>query len=246
MSVYGEPIRRRRSVRAAGDASEEAGIGDLSGLGDRSETLTDQAYLRLEEMITTLQLRPGSFLSEFALADRLGIGRTPIREALQRLSRDGLVVVIPRRGVLVSEINLKTQLRLLEARRVVEALLARLATERADDEQRRAFHNIAADMRAAADHADDIAFMRLDREFNGLLADASGNEFAARCIATMSSLSRRFWYRHYKEADDLAVSARMHAEVAEAIAFRNADAAVAASERLMAYIERFARKTLDM
>src|ERR1043166_8641385 len=83
-------------------------------------TLTDRAYRELEEMIVTLQLSPGTVLSEQALAVRLKIGRTPIREALQRLARDGLVVIMPRRGIMVSEINLRLQLRLLEGRRGLE------------------------------------------------------------------------------------------------------------------------------
>jgi len=94
-------------------------------------TLTDRAYRELEEMIVTLQLSPGTVLSEQALAVRLKIGRTPIREALQRLARDGLVVIMPRRGIMVSEINLRLQLRLLEVRRELERLMASLAAERA-------------------------------------------------------------------------------------------------------------------
>ena len=88
-------------------------------------TLTDRAYRELEEMIVTLQLAPGTVLSEQALAVRLKIGRTPIREALQRLARDGLVVIMPRRGIMVSEINLRLQLRLLEVRRELERLMAK-------------------------------------------------------------------------------------------------------------------------
>lgn len=209
-------------------------------------TLTDRAYVALEELITTLQLPPGAFLSEMALAQRLGFGRTPIREALQRLARDGLVIVAPRRGILVSEVNLKSQLRLLETRRVLEALMARLAAERADAAERARFAEVAKEMRAASEASDDLAFMRLDRAFNGMVSDAARNEFAARAMANMTALSRRFWYQHYKEVGDLALSARLHAEVAEAIAARNGAAASAASDRLMDYIESFARKTLDV
>ena len=97
-------------------------------------TLTDKAYAQIEELIVTLQLPPGTVLSELVLADRLGIGRTPIREALQRLSRDGLVNILARRGVLVSEIDLRAQLRLLEVRRELERLMARSAAERAHRE----------------------------------------------------------------------------------------------------------------
>src|SRR5260370_37102916 len=97
-------------------------------------TLTDRAYRELEEMIVTLQLSPGTVLSEQALALRLKIGRTPIREALQRLARDGLVVIMPRRGIMGAEINLRLQLRLLEVQRGVERLMANLSAERATPE----------------------------------------------------------------------------------------------------------------
>lgn len=235
------------------DPAEDALPGGKASPQDRGAadersgaTLTDQAYVRLEELITTLQLQPGAFLSELALSERLAIGRTPIREALQRLARDGLVTVIPRRGILVSEVNLKNQLRLLETRRVLESLLARLAAERADGDERRRFEEVGAAMRAASDAGDDIAFMRLDRAFNVLVATAARNEFAVRAIGAMTALSRRFWYQHYKEVGDLPQSARLHADVADAIASRDGDAAAAASDRLMDYIESFARKTLDV
>lgn len=217
-----------------------------SGAGAADDTsLTDRAYRILEELIATLQLPPGAVLSELALSERLQIGRTPIREALQRLARDGLVVVLPRRGVLVSEINLRTQLRLLEVRRVLETLMAGLAADRATLEERDAFGEIASAMRQAAEVEDDLAFMRLDRRFNQLMAQASRNEFAVRSMGLMNALSRRFWYQHYKEMADLPLAARLHAEVAEAVARRDRKGAEEAATRLVDYIEDFARKTLD-
>ena len=207
-------------------------------------TLTDRAYAELEELIVTLQLPPGTALSELVLAQRLGIGRTPIREALQRLSRDGLVNILARRGVLVSEIDLRAQLRLLEVRRELERLMARGAAERATSEQRAQFSEIASGMRQASDKSDDMLFMRLDQKFNTLVSTASRNEFASRAMGLMHGLSRRFWYQHYKEAADLPLAARLHAEVAEAIAERRVDPAGEASDRLIDYIESFARSTL--
>src|SRR6185437_11018965 len=121
---------------------------------DDAETLTDRAYRLVEELIVTLALPPETILSEQSLAARLGIGRTPIREALQRLARDGLVVILPRRGILVSQINLKTQMRLLEVRRELERLMARSAAERATSEEAIQFADIAHDMRSASDQAD--------------------------------------------------------------------------------------------
>jgi DNA-binding GntR family transcriptional regulator len=216
----------------------------LSTLRQGDVTLTDKAYAQIEEQIVTLQLPPGTVLSELVLADRLGIGRTPIREALHRLSRDGLVNILPRRGVLVSEIDLRSQLRLLEVRRELERLMARAAAERATEEERAQFAEIAKGMQRASDSEDDISFMRLDQQMNSLISLAARNEFASRSMGLMHGLSRRFWYQHYKQAADLPLCARLHAAVAGAIADRDPDRAAAASDRLIEYIESFARSTL--
>lgn len=208
-------------------------------------TLTDRAYRELEEMIVTLQLPPGTILSEHMLTVRLKIGRTPIREALQRLARDGLVVIMPRRGIMVSEINLRMQLRLLEVRRELERLMARLAADRANDEEREEFAEMARGMLKTATNSDDIEFMRLDQRFNILVGTASRNEFARRSMGLMNAISRRFWYQHYQRVADLPTAAKLHAAVAQAIAEKKPKAAEAASDRLIDYIEDFARKTLD-
>jgi DNA-binding GntR family transcriptional regulator len=225
--------RRTRGGRARAPASSEP-IASLS----------ERAYRRLEEMIVTLQLAPGSVVSETALSKRLGIGRTPIREALQQLARERLVVVLPRRGIMVSEINVRTQLRLLEARRELERLIARRAARRANAAERTRFAEVAESMEDAARRNDDIAFLRLDHEFNGLTLKASRNEFAAGAMTLMQGLSRRFWYIHHKEVADLPVTARLHAEIARAIAAADEGRAGQASDKLIDYVEECARATV--
>jgi DNA-binding GntR family transcriptional regulator len=209
-----------------------------------AETLTEKAYRALEEDIVTLRIPPGTVVSEAILSRRLGVGRTPVREALQRLAREWLVVIMPRRGIVVSEIDLVRQLRLLEARREIERFLARSAARRATQVQRTQFREIATGMDDAAHRADDIAFMRLDREFNLLVQDASGNEFAASAMSLMNGLSRRFWYMHYKQAADLPLAARLHATIARAIAGGDQDGAGQSSDALVGYIQAFARATI--
>jgi len=208
-------------------------------------SLTEQAYRRLEEMIVTLELEPGQVLSEMPLAERLGIGRTPIREALQRLAREGLVVILPRRGVLVSEINVRRQLELLKVRREVERLMARLAANRGKQAERDAFLALSSDMERTAADEDNVGFMRLDREFNSRLASACRNEFAMKAMTLMQGLSRRFWYMHYMETLDLPRCARLHAATAEAVGKGLVDDAAEASDRLIDYLEEFTRATLD-
>ena len=212
----------------------------------RAQSLTEQAYRLIEEQIVTLRLKPGDILSEQMLSASFKIGRTPIREALQRLAREGLVTILPRKGILVSDINPRHQLLLLEVRRELERLLCRAAAERATAAQRGSMLAIAQGMDRAAKTNDDIAFMRLDRELNALMIEAAHNDYAARSMKLLQGLSRRFWYMHYREAADLPLCARLHANEARAIAKGNGEAAARASDKLMDYVESFTRATVSM
>ena len=211
-----------------------------------AETLTERAYRAVEEEIVTLRLKPSQVLSEHMLSATFKIGRTPIREALQRLAREGLVAILPRKGILVSDINPRNQLLVLEVRREIERLLSRAGAERATKEQRQQLQDIARGMDRASKANDDIAFMRLDREFNRLMIEAGHNDYAARSMRLLQGLSRRFWYMHYREAADLPLCARLHANQARAIAQGNGDAAARASDKLMDYVENFTRRTVSV
>lgn len=208
------------------------------------EPLTERAYREIEEEIVTLRLKPGTVLSEQLLAERFGIGRTPVREALQRLANEGLVIILPRKGILVSDINPRQQLLVLEVRRELERLLSRASAERATEAQKADFLRIAQGMERASKDNDDIAFMRLDRELNLIMIAAAHNDYAARSFRLLGGLSRRFWYMHYRETADLPLCARLHAEQSRAIAKGEAKAAAAATDRLMDYVESFTRATV--
>jgi len=234
------PIKRR-SKPAAGKADN--GI-DTHALGASEPTLSDQAYAILEEMIVTLKLKPGSAVSEARLSQALGIGRTPIREALQRLARERLVTILPRRGIVVSEINVKSQLRLLEVRREVERLVARSAARRATPEERARFAEIARIFEKSARTNDETTFIRVDREFNELCTRAARNEFGAGAMSLMHSLSRRFWFIHYQQAADMPATAKLHADIARAISKGDEDGAARALDRLIDEIEQFTRATV--
>jgi DNA-binding GntR family transcriptional regulator len=203
--------------------------------------MADIAYRRLEEMIVRLELAPGLVISELSLCDRLDLGRTPIHEALHRLAREGLIVVMPRRGIAVSDINIGKQIKLLELRRVLEQLMSSTAAQRSDEAQRATFRRIAHDMRLVVKRNDDRAFLKLDQELNDLLASACRNEYARAAIGLTSGLSRRFWYCHYRENADLPLAAQRHADLADAIADGDPAAAANASKKLLDYIESFTK-----
>ena len=228
-----------RSTKNSSHSSRNAG-------NTSHKTLTERAYTEIEELIVTLQLEPGEAVSEHMLAERLGIGRTPIREALQRLARERLVTILPRRGVVVSSIDVRSQLRLLEVRRELERLVARGAARRASAEERGRFTELARQFERAARTGDDKTFMRVDREFNELCLAAVRNEFAAGAMGLMNSLSRRFWFHHYKQAADMPETAKLHADIARAIAAADEKGAAAALDRLLDNIEAFTRATVEV
>ena len=141
---------------------------------------------------------------------------------------------------------MKSQLRLLEVRRELERLISRSGARRATAGERDQFRRIAANFEKSAKANDDIAFMRIDREFNTLQAAATHNEFAIGAMGLMHGLSRRFWYIHYKQAADMPLTAKLHADIARAIADGDEERAAKATDKLLDAIEQFTRHTTDM
>jgi DNA-binding GntR family transcriptional regulator len=212
---------------------------------DDALSQVQRAYARIEEEIATLVLAPGQAVSENMLAERFGLGRTPVREALQQLAREGLVVILPSRGILVSEIDVRKQLRMIEARRYVEAGLVAWAARRADALQRERLRSLAKEMKQAANHNDGTAFLALDGEFNQLLLAAARNEYLSSCMRLMQGLARRFWFAHYRTVADVPETARLHAAIASAVAEGDEKAARECLDRLLDNVESFTRATLD-
>lgn len=206
--------------------------------------LPDLAYEQIEEAIVTLRIPPGTSVSELTLSKATGIGRTPIREAIQRLARENLIFILPQRGLLVPQIDVSKQLRLLEMRREIERLVCRSAAKRASPAQRERFARLATEFTVAGEANDDVSFIRSDREFNELCLQAANNEFTEGAMRLMNGLSRRFWYYHYKQAADLPEIAKLHATLSSAIADADVAGAATACDRLIDNIEAFTRSTV--
>ena len=207
-------------------------------------TLNEEAYRRLEELIVTLELAPGSVVSEAILSERLGIGTTPIREALQRLAREYLIQILPRRGVIVTGIDVRQQLQVLETRRELDRLIARAAARRGQPADRARFAEIARTMGRAVTAGDTHAFLRADGELNAALASAARNEIAARTVATLHSVSRRFWFFHRNDHPGAASTMRLHVAFAKALAGGVEAVVEQASDALIDDLVEFARSTV--
>ncbi|MES0812016.1 GntR family transcriptional regulator [Roseibium sp. SCPC15] len=211
--------------------------------GDLSQSA--QAYRQLEEGIVTLKLKPGEAVTEVALAQRLGLGRTPIREALQRLSWEGLLTIRPRLGVIIAEMNPSDFIKVLDARHALERLVVGSAARLASQEERKTLESCAEDMREAASVPDVEEYLRLDKAFDEVVAQAACNPFAAKALAPLQTQCRRFWYRHFGQAD-LNPAAWSHLEVMQAIASGDENAAMEQVENLMFYLRRQATALLSL
>ncbi|MDJ1158405.1 GntR family transcriptional regulator [Chelatococcus sp. SYSU_G07232] len=200
-----------------------------------AETLSEKAYRLIEDRIVRLELAPGARLTEQELAQRVGLGRTPVREALQRLVADGLIVVFPRKGIAVAAINPLDVLLALDTRAVLERLVAGAAARRATGSTRAALRKLAADIEAAAAAGDLERYMQLDRGIDRLLGEIAGNPFAVRALAPLESMARRAWF-YFRRDEDLKTAARYHAAVLEAVAAGDPGGAEAASDALVAHV----------
>lgn len=191
------------------------------------EPVAAKAYRALERMIVTLELPPGSVATEGVLIARLGLGRTPVREAIQRLAWEGLVDIRPRAGLAIAPLHAGDWLRVLEARHGVEVILARSAARFVTRNAAENFHGAALAMQKAVLANDVLAFLEADKALDEALAFAADNPFAARLAAPLQTHSRRFWYR-YRSGTGLAESAEHHVRVIRAIL--NGDEQAAAGE----------------
>ena len=209
-------------------------------------TLAEKIYYDIEEKIVKLEYKPGSFLTENFLEKNLRCGRTPIREAIQKLAREGLIKVIPRKGLLVTHIDINDQLNLIQVRRELEKLMAKLSAKNASRAQKDKFLKISKLMKKCKNN-DNTRFIKLDKEMNDLLEISCDNEFLRRSMRLVSGLSRRFWfYRNLKSLDDLTIIAGLHSAVCESICKGDQLNAEKKTEKLMDYIDKVTKDCIQL
>jgi DNA-binding GntR family transcriptional regulator len=165
------------------------------------------AYNQLKEKVVTVTLPPGSVIDEISLMAELGLGRTPIREAIKRLQSENLVVVTPRRGMYVADIAITDLVQIHEVRIEVEANCARLAAKRFTSQQLQRLSELIHEEKKD-DQYDIHELIRLDRQFHALIAHAASNKYLYKDWETYYNLSLRIWYLvlSYLEPTDLGIS----------------------------------------
>jgi GntR family transcriptional regulator, rspAB operon transcriptional repressor len=168
---------------------------------DPPPSLREQAYREIKRRINRLDYRPGVYLNEAQVSRQLKIGRTPVHQALGRLMLEGLVQVIPRKGVLVQTVSLDQVLQILEARLINEPYCAGLAAERATSQDIARMQALLASAGPLIRARDRERLMNLDRAFHRLIADTARNSVVADILTMAHERSLRFWFIAF--ADDL-------------------------------------------
>lgn len=204
----------------------------------------DVAYDAIESLISTLRLVPGSPIVEAELVKLTQLGRTPVREALLRMVSIGLIDQLPRRGLIVSHIDIADHLDVIQTRRVLERLIAACSARRATAPQRDEIVRCAQNMQDAAARAHLEDYMEADRALDLINHQACQNYSAVNCVVPLVVQCRRFWYA-YQHAGEITEGARHHMELAQGIATGNEQAAVRGADQLMDYLERFTRRVID-
>jgi DNA-binding GntR family transcriptional regulator len=181
--------------------------------------LADQAYIALRGLIVSLELAPGAVIDERALIERLGIGRTPIREALRRLAHEQLVEVFPRRGMFVTNVDVRDLARISEVREALEPEAARLAAERATDEERDALAELGDSIKSGAD------LMDLDERIHRAIYAAAHNHLLEKTLGEYYVLAHRIWMIALDRNEALEEAVEAHRNLVLAIVTGSGDRA---------------------
>ncbi len=200
--------------------------------------LSEKAYHLIKQRIVTLELAPLSVIDERVLGEELELGRTPIREALHRLSAEGLVNIAPRRGMFVADISITDLARIFEVRIVLEQLCARLAAQRISQEQ-------LVQMEVALQGLEELPegeardLMAIDERFHRLLYEAADNQFLMDTLNRLHALSMRLWHLVLNRLTDVQSAVGQHRKIAAALEAGDGDKA---AELIRQHIAEFQRR----
>lgn len=182
-----------------------------------TRSLSREAYLRIRDLIVALELPPGSIVNERELMERLGLGRTPVREALRTLAQEKLVEVYPRRGIFVTSVEVRDLASLSEVRGLLESAAARLAAERATPEERREATTLISELDGNAGEHDERRLIDLDQRIHRHIYSCAHNPFLEETLNEYYVLTLRIWFLALDRVARLDEAVGEHRDLMEAI-----------------------------
>ncbi len=182
-----------------------------------TRSLSREAYLRIRDLIVALELPPGSIVNERELMERLGLGRTPVREALRTLAQEKLVEVYPRRGIFVTSVEVRDLASLSEVRGLLESAAARLAAERATPEERHEAATLILELGLNAGEHDERRLIDLDQRIHRHIYRCAHNPFLEETLNEYYVLTLRIWFLALDRVARLDEAVGEHRDLMEAI-----------------------------
>ena len=200
----------------------ELGVNSATASAAAEPSLSERAYRTLRDMIVTLEIPPGSPIHEERLGKSIGVGRTPVREAIKRLASEDLVAIYPRRGTFTSEINTTDHGLIAEVRRHLEGQAARSAAARASSSQRAELAELAA---RTDERPDDVSMMRLDTEIHRAIYRCTHNRYLEATLNHYYNLTLRIWYLFLPRLGNMSEHLAEHEHLLRAITEGDGDRA---------------------
>jgi DNA-binding GntR family transcriptional regulator len=200
-----------------------------------SQSQAHLAYLALERLIVTLKLKPGTLVTERRLLELANHGRTPVREAIQKLAWQGLIEVRPRVGLQISTIRPDDRIHVMQTRQQLEPLAAALVAEHASAEARREISDCRQQMAGCAGQGDLEGFLVADKMFDEVMEEACPNRFLTAALAPLQTHARRIWFAS-ASPEKMKGSVERHVKVMRAIEAADPADAAASMSRLMDYL----------
>ncbi len=190
--------------------------------------LRDVVFNTLRQAILRGELEPGERLPEIQLADKLGVSRTPIREAIRKLELEGLVIMIPRKGAVVAEITEKSLRDVLEVRRALEELSVKLACEKIQEEEIEELKVAAKEFEDALKTGDVTAYAEADVKFHDIIYHTTDNERLIQLLNNLSEQMYRYRVEYLKREDSHETLLAEHQYIIEMLKKRDVKRAVEA------------------
>ena len=192
--------------------------------------LRDVVFKKLRKAILTGELKPGERLMEIHLANRLGVSRTPIREAIRKLELEGLVTMLPRRGAEVAQITEKSLKDVLEVRRALDALCAELACDRISEEGMEDLKEACAQFEKATKSKDATVIAKADVALHDIIVAATGNQRLVQLVNNLAEQMYRYRFVYIKDESQHERLIEEHRMIYESIRKKDKEAAARAAK----------------
>ncbi|MBP3758773.1 MAG: GntR family transcriptional regulator [Firmicutes bacterium] len=204
--------------------------------------LREIVYEELKRQIMVGEIAPGTRMMEVELAEEMGVSRTPVREAIRKLEKEGLVTIEPRRGAYASDISAKDMVDILEVRQDLEGMAAGIAAQKITDEGRIELENIARKYKESVDREDIEEIIKNDEAFHKYIVSLSGNKTLIKMVSQVQELALRFRYIYYEDFSRFKNQPSEHQAIVDAIAGGDVAGARKYAEEHLAGLKDFVRR----